>query len=360
MHVSLLPAHPAEGSASMLRYWIMLQEEASRSRDVVYDAPYAPPAFPGSGAGRIQRAISRYLVAPLAARALPSPIVHILDHSSAHLIPYILVGKKVLVTLHDLIPLRDAGFLSKTQQDRYRRCVRNLALADHIICVSEYTRNEAHELLGIPFEKMTVIPEGSSLLSAASADPSERPSDNTIRILSVGSDLPRKNLRILPLVAEGLVQAGYRVELLRVGALLGESLKREFEQLDATRFQLRELGKSDDSVLADCYRSVDCVLIPSLLEGFGLPVLEAMALGCPVVCSNTTALPEAGGGAALYFDPLDPGSAVIQILRLKNNPTISRELALLGRERSDLLSWTNHFEGVRNIYQLLQSGGRGA
>jgi exopolysaccharide biosynthesis WecB/TagA/CpsF family protein len=351
IRVSLLPAHPDEGSASMLRYWMMLQGEASSSGAVVYDTPYAMPAFPGRRSGRFQKAISRYFTAPFAARALPSPIVHILDHSSAHLIPFIPRGRKVVVTLHDLIPLRDPGFLSKKQQDRYRRCVRNLALADHIICVSEYTRNEAHELLGIPFEKMTVIPEGSSLLSAAPADPSERPPDDTIRILSVGSDLPRKNLRILPVVADGLIQAGYRVELLRVGALLGEGLKREFEQLDAARFQLRELGKADDGVLSDCYRSVDCVLIPSLMEGFGLPVLESMALGCPVVCSNTAALPEAGGGAALYFDPLDPGSAVTQILQLKRNPTLARELIALGRDRSDLLSWGNHFEGVKKIYQ---------
>lgn len=356
MQVSLLPAHPDEGSASMLRYWMMLQREASRSSAVVYDAPYSMPAFPGSRSGRFRRAISRYLVASFAAWTIPTPIVHILDHSSAHLIPFIPRGRKVVVTLHDLIPLRDPGSLSVKQLNRYWRCVRNLALADHIVCVSEYTRNEAHVLLGIPFGKMTVIPEGSSLLVSVTAGLRNKAPDDTIRILSVGSDLPRKNLKILPQLVEGLLQNGYRVELLRVGALLGKSIKPALEQLDSTRFRLRELGKADDAVLSDCYQSADCVLIPSLLEGFGLPVLEAMALGCPVVCSNATSLPEAGGNAALYFDPLDPGSAVRQILRIKKNPALSRELARLGKERSDLLSWGNHFEGLVKIYESLGSG----
>lgn len=356
LHISLLPAHPSEGSASMLRYWKRLALEAIKTAEVVYDCPYKWALLPVKHTTKYERAFFKYCLSPMASiYSVPSSLVHLTDHSMAHLIPYISKSKKVVVTVHDLLPLLTPVNLSGSQIDRYRRCVKNLSAADRLICVSEYTRQQAHDLLDIPFEMMAVIPEGATEFVFCKEQNTVRHADNMIRILSVGSTLPRKNLKIIPDVAAVLLAGGYKVELWRVGVPIGSELRGRFNRLDPSCFRLKEWGLVPDDVLLSCYRDADCIIMPSYQEGFGLPVLEAMAAGCPVVSSNATALPEVGGDAALYFDPDDFSSAARLIMEIKLKPEFRMNLISKGNERCRLLTWKNHFNGVKSVYEELLS-----
>ena len=99
------------------------------------------------------------------------------------------------------------------------------------------------------------------------------------------------------------------------------------------------------------YRHADALLFPSRLEGFGLPLLEAMAAGCPVVCTDVTSLPEVGGDAALYFSPDDPSEAAAHLARLFTDGRWCQQHIERGRARSADFSWTEHYHRLLQIYR---------
>ena len=106
--------------------------------------------------------------------------------------------------------------------------------------------------------------------------------------------------------------------------------------------QVRFLGYRPGRDLPALYRGAACLLFPSLFEGFGMPVLEAMASGCPVVCSNTTSLPEIAGDAALLVDPGDPEALAAAVHQLLTDPDLRAELIARGLERAAAFSWPRH------------------
>jgi glycosyltransferase involved in cell wall biosynthesis len=159
--------------------------------------------------------------------------------------------------------------------------------------------------------------------------------------------LPRKNLEIFPEVFRHLNEMGIRISLHRVGQPLDPVLAGQISH----QAELVEHGAVSDEDLARLYQTCDMLLFPSLLEGFGLPVLEAMARGCAVVSSNTTSLPEAGGDAALYFDPADPAAAASQILRLIREPALQDHLREAGFQRAREFTWERHLEGCLRTYE---------
>src|SRR5262249_52737243 len=138
--------------------------------------------------------------------------------------------------------------------------------------------------------------------------------------------------------------------LLRVGPKLPEELAgRLREVLRPGHFV--ELGKLSDDELAGAYQAVDVYFFPSLWEGFGLPVLEAMAAGTPVVCSDASSLPEVGGDAALYFDPGAPEEAAYQLIRVLTDGALGESLRTDGVVRARQFTWERHAEALREIYQ---------
>ena len=111
-----------------------------------------------------------------------------------------------------------------------------------------------------------------------------------------------------------------------------------------------ELGLAPERDLLAAYGRADALIFPSRLEGFGLPVLEAMAAGCPVVCSDASSLPEVGGEAALYFSPDDPVTAAAHLRRLLADEAFRRERAALSHLRAAGFSWETHLNALRRIY----------
>ena len=348
----MLPAHPSEGNFSMIRYWQIANEHlVGKDTDLevssflpVEEAKFQPAA------PRLKRAMERYWFFPRkVASADLGDAVHLLDHSSAHLLTSIKSTTKIIATVHDLIPLHFAQGLTNSQVERFRRTVMNLERADVILADSIATKDDVVNLLGIGAERVVVSPLGVSQNFNVSIDTSDGEGPDLPTVLSVGSALKRKNLEILPEVLSALTARVGKVRLVRVGDQLDMGLASELRSI--SNLELLEEGRASDERLAQLYSECTAVFIPSLYEGFGLPVLEGMAAGAAVVCSNTTSLPEVGGDVALYFDPNDPEEAAEQLIRLCEDPTLREDLAKRGRGRASKFTWAKHFDHVREIYR---------
>ena len=357
LRVTWLPAHPSEGSVSMARYWRELHDASRMSaKDVDVRCPLGSPTSEIRRPSRLKRIWHRYVAYPRAVRNfVDTPIVHILDHSSAHLIPSVPPETKVVVTVHDLIPLYSQNGLTDRQRSRYRAVVQNLQHADLLVADSQYTASRLQSLLNIPERKIVVVAQGVDaeafrgigVLPDVLRQLLPRPI-----ILSIGSTQPRKNLELLPDVFGRVRQKIGDICLVRVGNLLKPGLREHLTSV-LGKDCLVELGHVSEEELVALYQAASALIFPSFEEGFGLPLLEAMAAGCPVVSSNSASLPEVGGDAVVYFDPCSPRGAAEALARLLRDPTLADELRRLGFERASQFSWKRHFHELVRVYHEL-------
>ena len=211
-------------------------------------------------------------------------------------------GIKQVVTLHDLNFYHHPEWVGRAIRCWYSTiAVPAIKQADHIATISDYVLDDARRTLAIPKEKSSRIYNGLTRLPLATAN---QPQEGKARvILSVNLWQPHKNLARL-IGAMTLLRATIPdLELHLAGR--PQANYRDQPELDAllTRPGIRVLGYLSDEDLGKAYATADVVCYPSLEEGFGLPVLEAMAAGAPVVTSNASCLPEIAGGAAILVDP---------------------------------------------------------
>ena len=236
----------------------------------------------------------------------------------------------VVVTVHDLGVWRHPDAFGRWTRSYVPRAVpRVLRGAARVIAVSEFTRRELVELVGLPEERVSVVPNAVEPEFVAGGDAADGE-----YVLAVGTVEPRKNLERL---AEAARAAGRE---LRVAGEPGWGGVR----LDGVTW----LGRVDDAELARLYRGALCLAYPSLYEGFGIPVLEAMACGTPVVTSRGGATEEVAGGAAVLVDPLDVDSIAAGI-----EEAVARrdELRALGLARAGEFSWDESVRRTVEIYR---------
>jgi len=280
-----------------------------------------------------------------------------LYHSPYYLMPF-RPGVPAVVTIYDIIPLRHRRDFTPVQRLIYAVAVRlAVRAAGVVITLSTSTARDLHSMLGVSAERIAVI--------AAAPDPVFRPQTAAavaaVRarfklpegyVLYVGSNKPHKNLtrlvdawarlqpQMVPLVIAGVWDPRYTDARQRAEALgLG----------DAVRF----LGSVPDHILPALYSGAAVFVFPSLWEGFGLPVVEAMACGTPVACSATSALIEVGGSHAALFDPLNADAMAHTIQEILGDASRREGLARLSLERAAQFSWEHAARQTLAVYRRL-------
>ena len=236
-----------------------------------------------------------------------------------------------VVTVHDLAVLRHPEVFPRWSRTYSRVALpRVVRAAARVIAVSQFTKREVVALLGVPEERVRVVPNAVS--DAFTPDGEAAGGEY---VLAVGTLEPRKNI---PRVAEAARRAGLE---LRVA---GDRGWGDVDVADGVRW----LGFVPDDELARLYRGAQCVVYPSLYEGFGIPVLEALACGAPVVTSAGTAMEEVADGAAVLVDPNDVESIAAAI-----DEAIERrdELGRRGIERAHDYSWDAAAESTLAVYR---------
>jgi glycosyltransferase involved in cell wall biosynthesis len=245
--------------------------------------------------------------------------------SPANIAP--LVGARNVVCVYDAAPLREPAWFGRAYGAWHRGALRAIAARARLLLVpSSFVRRELGELLGVDPARVRVVPPGVDRRFRPGAPPPPTVAGRRY-VLALGTDSARKNVALLERIAPALASEG--LEVVAAGSARGY-LKRENSGVE-------RLGYVPEHELPGLYANAAVLAMPSLYEGFGLPCLEAMACGTPVVASDRAALPEACGGAALLADPADPDGFAAALVRAAG-PERDR-LRAAGLERARALSW---------------------
>jgi glycosyltransferase involved in cell wall biosynthesis len=308
--------------------------------------------LPVSERSRIQWAAGELALVSVAAARQRVELVHSLANFAPAWGPF-----RRIVTIHDLQYKALPELLSWPMRTGTSALI---SLAAHrarrIIAVSAAGRDEIVAGLGVEPERIDVVPNGvrpppPAANEAAAAAMRERLGlgERTV-VLSVASNLPHKNLASL-LDALALMPSSRRPALVIAGHGSDDgSLAARASTLDVSA-DVRLLGHCSTAELESLYALAACLALPTLHEGFGLPVIEAMARSLPVACSDIAALREVGGAAALYFDPRAPGQIAARIDELIADEPLAERLRELGLAQAACFSWSAAAEGTLASYR---------
>ena len=254
------------------------------------------------------------------------------------------VARRRVITIHDLTYKRFPELLQKeTLANLESHMPREIAAADAIICVSESTRQDLLAFYQVDPRRAITIHSGVSVPRPATSD--ARPANRYI--LFVSTIEPRKNLGILLDAFDRLKKRGaYDGALVVVGRIGWES------ESIARRLRARDIHHLDylgAAGLAAVYRNAEMFVFPSIYEGFGFPLLEAMAHGVPAIAARSSSLPEIGGDAALYFDPMRACELEQQVERLLLDSDLRRDLVARGLRRAAMFRWDDTAERTLEV-----------
>ena len=301
-------------------------------------------ALPVSGENRIAWAAAEALAVGPRARMTRADVLHCPSNfgPAVRLLP-------TVVTVHDLLMLRHPEWVPGGRAGGVAALGRASArAANRIITISRASADDVRELLGRPAGDIDVIH-----LGVAPADPLDRARRPVQRpyVLSGGNRMPHKNFDRL-LEAWTHIPATERPTLVITGSHGDDPLLPV----------VRRLGLDDDvdlrgwvsaAELADLYDNASAYVFPTLFEGFGLPVLEAMARGCPVIGSDIPVLHEVGGDDMAYFDPHDPVAIATAVRAVVGDTDTQARLAAAGRKRAATFTWQRAADATADVYRRL-------
>lgn len=248
-----------------------------------------------------------------------------------------------VVTIHDLIHLRVPGSASAVNRAGMKWWLRRvIAASKKIICVSEYTRRDVEEFAPSAHDRIRVVPNGVSERFRGSPLPPRTP-DRGPYLLCVAVNKLHKNLGVAVEVLARMDDQALTLILAGEGGPYKTQVMARAEQLGVAE-RVISIDPVQDGELRALYHGAEALLFPSRYEGFGLPVLEAMACGTPVVGSNAAAIPEIAGDAAMLFDPDDARGMAEAVRRLRIDPQLRAEYVAKGRARAAEFSWDRSAE----------------
>jgi alpha-1,3-rhamnosyl/mannosyltransferase len=248
-------------------------------------------------------------------------------------------GAAVVVTMHDVAPLAlpDPRLLRWRKNLRWRvRYAATARRATILMADSAFTAHEVERLLGFPRDRMHVVLLAADDVAAPSpagdAAALERLGVQRPFVLTVGAADPRKNLALVQRAMPAVLERHPAVKLVLAGP-------RPRTNQDAARPWQQTLGFVSEQELAALYRAAEVLVMPSTYEGFGLPVLEAMRLGTPVICARASSLPEVGGDAAAWVEPHDDATLAATILTLLSDPRTAEAMRAASLAQAARFSW---------------------
>lgn len=298
---------------------------------------------------------------------LPIPIEAVLGrvdllHEPDFVLPPTLPRTPTLLTVHDLSFIRDPDSAFPPLRRYLNRVVpRSVARATRVLADSLATKNDLCELLGAPPEKITVMYGGVDARFQPVREP-QRLAALRVKyrlgtepfILGLGTIQPRKNYRRLIQAFSNLKPRMPDLKLIIAGGKgwLYDDIFAEVERL-GLKDQVLFPGLVDDEDLPALYSAAELMAYPSLYEGFGLPVLEAMACGTPVVTSNVSSLPEVSGEAALLVNPTDVEAITEAMRRLLQDADLRRQIVARGFEQARQFTWDRAARQLLGMYEAM-------
>ncbi len=314
---------------------------------------FPTPNLPATGVLKwALEVVLRYVIYPAWCRKKISPeeLVYITDHANATVVNWLKGHKnQIVVHCHDLTSLRPLSSFPYELRLRNRLIYllsiltkkRGLKRADKIIAISNFTKAELIKWLNIPEERITVAHNGidHQLFRPLPKMESKAYFDLTgkVTIMSVGPASYRKNLVVVAKMLPGLGFKPEEIAWLHVGKL--EDRAKGILSQNGYDSVLQELTGLTSREMQQAYSASDVFLFPSLYEGFGLPPVEAMACGTPVVASNCAAIPEILGDACLYCPPHDIEKWTSQTKNLLRDKTLYEKMVKKGLARASLYTW---------------------
>jgi glycosyltransferase involved in cell wall biosynthesis len=318
---------------------------------------------------RVKKYYERFWNFPLCISQQEADIVHIIDAAEAHIVYWLKkTSKRTVVTCHDLINYfyldnrvasdRSAQ-LPIVSHQMWLHAIRGMRYADRIVAVSAATAKDAVRILNIEPHRLSVVPDAVEAAfqplpesQVQSIRQKYRIKHSNLCLLNVGSEHPRKNISNILQALAILKQSGIDFEFWKVGSDFTSAQKELIQNHQLAEF-VRYLGKPDRSTLVELYNAADILVSPSLFEGFGMTLIEAMACGTPAIASNVSSMPEVVGDAGILVDPNSPQAIADAVFHLYKDPTFYSELANKGLTRVNSFTWQNTAEQMALIYEQL-------
>lgn len=289
------------------------------------------------------------IVTPIKIKNYQPDIVHETYYSDT---PVKVLNSSRVITVYDMIHERMPHLYSNNPISKIKQ--RAIERADHVICISENTRYDLIELFNIPSHKVTVIHLGFDQIFSNSIEQDDKILNLEIGkpyILYVGSRRTYKNFSALVNAYSSSVWLRDNFNVICFG---GEKYSMQDDELIRKNMLSSDqviYVAGDDNMLAAYYRNASVFVYPSLYEGFGIPPLEAMSAGCPVICSNTSSIPEVVGDAGEYIDPESTESIKSVLEETLNSKEMRLNLVKKGYERCKQFTWARCAQETMEIYR---------
>jgi glycosyltransferase involved in cell wall biosynthesis len=262
---------------------------------------------------------------------------------------------RTVLTIHDMIHEKFSKSMNASERNVTAVKKQAIKRADHLICVSENTKKDLLEIFDIEPDRVSVIYHGCSLLENETTAPTSPTIVTAPYLLYVGNRGYYKNFQALLQAYASNPSLATDFKLVCFGGgRFSLAEKSEIQRLKIKENQILYLAGSD-RLLANLYRNAVAFIYPSLYEGFGIPPLEAMSLGCPVICSNVSSIPEVVGEAGRYFDPNnieDMGNAIESVAL---SPETKENLIVRGLNRAAQFTWQKCAQETYSLYHNLIS-----
>jgi len=352
--------HPAGISRYCLQLMRALAEIDKEDQFVIFQSRHAPEPLVQQSNFRSESLwtpshyrVEQYLLS-LELRFKPVDVLH-----SPDFIPPFRRRCRSIITIHDLNFLLYPQFLTKASARYYGQIDQAVRHTDHIIAVSESTRHDIVRLLGVPEQMITVIYEAPRRFFHILPDVDLRPrlqqrfGLKRDFLLFAGTIEPRKNIPTLLSAFQQMLDHYHPdVDLVLAGARgwLADEIDGLVSRLGLSD-RVRFLGRVSDEELVWLYNATRMLVWPTFYEGFGLPPLEAMACGAPVIVSNVSSLPEVVGDAGLLVDPTDTNALTVAMWRVLSDDTLRQEMIAKGIKRAANFSWERAARETLALYR---------